>query len=129
MASYLRRPVSLTRNSRAVAENIFCTATPLSTVSRSRIPSRLSRALSRSYATVNPGDPKPDQNEPQKESKKSNSDKKAAQANDKEPGKPPPGFEETFNKDNQSSPLTGPSGGSSEGKEAKAAGYAALTEE
>jgi AFG3 family protein len=129
MASYLRRPGSLTRNSRAIAENAFCAVTPLSTVSRSRLPSRLSRPLSRSYATVNPGDPKPGQNEPEKESKKKNSDKKAAEASGKEPGKSPPGLEETFNKDNKSSPLTGPSGGSSDGKEAKAAGFAALTEE
>jgi AFG3 family protein len=129
MASYLRRPGSLTRSSRAIAENVFCTSTPLSTVTRCRLPSRLSRPLSRSYATVNPGDPKPEQNEPGNEPKKKDSGNKAANASGKEPGKPPPGFEETFNKDNKSSPLSGPSGGAGDGKEAKAAGYAALTEE
>src|SRR5271155_3446197 len=127
MASYLRRPGSLTRNSIAIAENAFCIGTPLSVASRSRIPLRLSRTLARSYATVNPGDPKPEK-EPGKE-KKRDLDKKASKASSKEPGKPPPGFEESFNKENKSSPLTGPSGGSSDGKEAQAAGFAALTEE
>ena len=61
--------------------------------------------------------------------RKRDSDKRASKASSKEPGKPPPGFEESFNKDNKSSPLTGPSGGSSDGKEAQAAGFAALTEE
>ena len=57
------------------------------------------------------------------------SDKKVSKASSKDPGKPPPGFEDTFNKDNKSSPLTGPSDSSSDGKEAQAAGFAALTEE
>lgn len=128
MASYLRRPSSLSRNSRAVAESAFCTGTHLSSVSRSRIPSRLSRPLSRPYATVNPGDPKPDK-ESEKNVKKKESENKASQASSQEPGKPPKGFEETFNKDNKASPLTGPSGGSNNGQETKAAGFTALTEE
>ena len=121
MASYLRRPSSVTRNSRLFAEGAFCTNKPVPSVSRSRIPSRLSRPVSRSYATVNPGDPKPDPKDPKKEIKN-----KPADAKNTESSKAPPGFEQTFNKDNKSSPLSGPSGGSGGGEEAKP-DFAALT--
>lgn len=108
-----------------MAESAFCTSTPLSSVSRSRIPSRLSRPLTRSYATVNPGDPNPDK-KPGKESKEESD--KDAKSSSKEAGKAPKGFEETFNKDNKSSPLTGPSGGASDGKETNAPGFSPLTD-
>ena len=128
MASYVRRSGKLGRNSKAAAECAFCANSPLSTVSRSRIPSRLSTPLVRSYASVNPGDPKPSKNQPSKELKKDERTE-TTKPSSNEPGKPPPGFEQTFDKDSKSSPLSGPSSGSSTGEEAKATGYASLSEE
>lgn len=121
MASFLRRPSNLARQSRITADCLLCARTSPSTVSRSRLPSPFSVSTSRSYATVNPGEPKPPGDD--KKSKKGktnnsgnpagNSDK-AANASSNKPGKAPAGFEGTFDPNNKSSPLQGPSTGSKE---------------
>ncbi|ERF72866.1 hypothetical protein EPUS_08479 [Endocarpon pusillum Z07020] len=115
MTNFLPRPGSLARRSRPVAECALCTGSSLSTVSRSRIPSRLPKSYVRRYATVNDDDPKPDKNTKDAQvANRSSKDgeKKIADSASKIPGKPPPGFEETFDKNNRSSPLSAPSGGS-----------------
>lgn len=89
-------------------------------MSRSRIPSRLSIPYTRAYATVNENDPKPNKNT--KDAKKgkgsSEEEKKLADSTSKKPGKPSPGFEHTLDKNNKSSPLSAPSGGSEPEKDA-----------
>lgn len=109
MASFLRRPNNLARSSRAVSECVFCSESPLPTVSRSRIRKSLLSSQLRAYATVNPGSPKPPNN---KKSRKQ--DEKADP--EKKPSKAAPGFGQMFDKNNKQSPLSGPSGGS-EGNE------------
>ena len=125
MASFLPRPGNMAGRSRPVAERAFCTRRSLSTVSRSRLPSRLSVPCTRHYATVNPSDPKPDKDKKdEKRSKKSSGeDAKLADSKSKEPGKSPPGFEQTFDKNNKSSPLSAPSGGSEPEKDATSEPY------
>lgn len=59
MSGLLRRPGSLARNVRAVSECASCAQTRSSSVSRARIPSRISVSSTRSYAT-GPEAPKPD---------------------------------------------------------------------
>ena len=65
----------------------------------------------RRYATVNSGDPKPDQ-DPKKDPEKDIEKKDGTQNASKQPGKSPPGFEQTFNKDDKASAISSPSGGS-----------------
>jgi AFG3 family protein len=96
----------------------------LSTVSRSRIPSRLSIPYNRHYATVNDNDPRPgkDGKNAEKDAKKDKDSgeegKKLADTTSQRSGKSPPGFEQTFDKNNKSSPLSAPSGGSGPEKDA-----------
>jgi AFG3 family protein len=136
MASFLPRPGNIARRSRPVAECVFCRQNSLSSISRSRKPSLLTTHYLRTYATVNTGDPKPDRNN--KDGKKGNKknenekEKKLADSASKEPGKAPPGFEQTFDKNNKSSTLSAPSGGAEPGKDAKPEnppGWATMTEE
>ena len=120
MASFLPRPGYFTRRSRPVAECIFCRQSSLFSISRSRIPSSLTSNYLRTYATVNPGEPKPDRdNKDGKQGQEKIEDEKAlGDSARQEPGKAPPGFEQTFDKNNRSSPLSAPSGGSEPGKDA-----------
>lgn len=122
MAGLLRRP-NFARQSTALAECVFCSQRRLYTVSRSNLPRRLHATLTRSYATVNPEIPK----KPKKDSEKKSEDgdKKVEEPVSKEPGKPPPGFENTFSK---SSPLSGPSEDPS-GKDAEPGKFKSLTAE
>jgi AFG3 family protein len=113
MASFLPRPGNIGKRSRPVVECAFGPRRSFSITSRSRIPSRLSIPYTRNYATLNPGDPKPDGDKEAKRGKKSSQGgKKLAESPEKELGKAPPGFEHTFDKNNKSSPLSAPSGGS-----------------
>ena len=134
MASFLPRPGNISRRSRPVAECIFCRQNSLFSVSRSRTPSRLTIPHLRNYAAVNPGDPKPakDDKDGKKDNEKSEDKKKLAKSASKEPGKAPPDFEETLEKNNKSSPLSGLSGGTEPGKDAKVEslpGWTPITEQ
>jgi len=114
MASFLPRPGSLAARCRPIAECTFCTRRPLSSVSRSRIPSRLSVPYTRGYATVNDNDPKRNKNTKDAKENKKTSDKAEtlAEAGNKEIGKPLTGSEQAFNKKNSQSPPSTPLGGS-----------------
>jgi AFG3 family protein len=136
MASFISRPGNIARRSRPVAESAFCTRTSLPSVSRSRLPSRISVPYARNYATVNPGDPKPDKEKKEdkksKKDQKSKDEKKLDVSQGKEPGKAPPGFEKTFDKNDKSSPLSAPSGGTQPEKDEKPQyepGFTSLTDE
>lgn len=124
MASFLPRPGKYAARSRPVAEYILCTRKSLSSVSRSRVPSRFSIPYTRHYATVNDDDPKSERTtkdakkDTEKQKRSSEEEKKVADSTTHELGKPPPGFEQTFDKNNKSSPLSAPSGGSEPEKNA-----------
>merc|ERR1712000_498367 len=68
MATRLLRP-QLLRSSKAAFECAFCAQRRTTQFSRLRYTSRLRQPISRSYATVNPGDPKPPQEDPEKKGK------------------------------------------------------------
>lgn len=88
MAANFLRP-QLLRSSRVAIESALCTQRRAPRIPRSRLPSTLRPPLSRYYATVNPGDPKP----PNQDEKQSQKD---IDINDKVPKSPvessqPPG--------------------------------------
>jgi AFG3 family protein len=114
MASFLPRPGTLAARCRPIAECAFCTRRSLSSVSRSRIPSRLSVPFSRGYATVNENDPKRDENtKGAKENEKPSSKAKdPAEAGNQKAGKPLAGSEQAFDKNISQSPPSTPSRGS-----------------
>jgi AFG3 family protein len=114
MASFLPRPGTLAARCRPIAECAFCTRRSLSSVSRSRIPSRFSVPFSRGYATVNENDPKRDENtKSAKENEKPNSKAKdPAEAGNQKVGKPLAGSEQAFDKNISQSPPSTPSRGS-----------------
>lgn len=120
MTSLLSRSVNLAGRSRPVAERTLCSRGSISSISRSRIPSRLPRPYARYYATVNHNHPRPDKDtkDEKKDSKSSEEGEKATESTTDVPGKPPPGFEQIFNHKNQSSPLSAPSGGTQPEKDA-----------
>lgn len=132
MASFLPRPGNIAGRSRPITECAFCTRSSLSSVSRARIPSRLSVPYTRRYATVNPTEPKPDKDKDAEKGKNSSEEeKKLAESTNKPPGKSPPGFEQTFDKNDKSRPHSAPSSGSEPKQDAASdppPGFAPLTE-
>lgn len=111
MASFLRRPAYLARSSKAVSECIFCKHDPLPTVSRSRIKKSLYLRPWRAYATANPDPPEPpNSKKPQKPEREKSHDARPG----KPARKPAPGLGHIFDQSNKKSPLSGPSGGTSE---------------
>ena len=133
MTTFLRHRSNLIRASQSSTHCAFCLQRQYSIASRSRLPSHLSNPRSRAYATVNPGSPKPksDKEDSEQRSLGKNEPRKSTDGSDGAPGKAPQGFEQTFDKNNKSSPLSGSSGGLGGGKEAKettSPGFTALTE-
>lgn len=134
MASFLSRSGNLAGRPRPVAECALCARSSLSSVSRSRIPSRLSIPYTRYYATVKDNNPQPGKDtKDAKKGKKSNEEgEKLADSKSRKMGKPPSGFEQTFNTNNKSSPRSAPSGGSGQEKNATSEpppGFAPLKDE
>lgn len=75
MATWLRRPGNLARYSRSAAEFLSSSRLAYSSRSRPQLASLLNARRVRSYATVNPGDPKPPKdNENEKEARKKEED-------------------------------------------------------
>ena len=100
--SYLRP--QLMRSSKAAFECAFCATRRATSFPRSRLPSRLCLPISRSYATVNSGDPKPPKKEP-----KNKKDKPNASSEQQSPGQnetPPKGPEDSHSTSSPNSPLT-----------------------
>ncbi|KIV90700.1 hypothetical protein PV10_05328 [Exophiala mesophila] len=100
--SYLRP--QLMRSSKAAFECAFCATRRATSFPRTRLPSRLSLPISRSYATVNSGDPKPPKKEP-----KNKKDKPNASSEQQSPGQnetPPKGSEDSSATSSPNSPLT-----------------------
>jgi AFG3 family protein len=116
MATSLWRP-SLVRTTKAAVECAQCSRNQYLRTPRSRLANRPALSLSRYYATVNPGEPKP----PKNEHKDKSVDKKPPQ--NAELGKAPAGFD----KDSNVSPLPGPTDGSKTGNDANASSFTSLT--
>lgn len=112
MASLLPRSANIARRSRPIAECVSCAGRSLSTVSRTRLPLHLPLYHTRSYATAEPGAPKPDKNKDAKTSKNGGDEERLARSGKKKPGKPPPGFEAIYDENKKSSPLSTPPDGS-----------------
>ncbi|KAL9108740.1 MAG: hypothetical protein Q9227_006536 [Pyrenula ochraceoflavens] len=119
MASFLRRPSHIARGATAAVDCLCCSRSINPSAVRARVQSFPRHSNLRAYATVGSGPPEPPQDqEPQKENRKArkdrNGEKKQKPENqvDNIPGKVPPGFENMFNKNSKSSPISGPSGGS-----------------
>ncbi|KIW17366.1 hypothetical protein PV08_04560 [Exophiala spinifera] len=79
MATRLLRP-QLLRSSQAAFECALCAQRRTSQFSRIRLQSSIRQPLSRSYATINPGDPKPPEKDPEKKDK---SDKNSSGSSEK----------------------------------------------
>jgi AFG3 family protein len=93
MATLLRRPGNLARYSRSAAELLSSSRSSYSIRSRPQITSLINARRVRSYATTNPGDPKPPRdNENGKDGEKAPSDSKGNAP--QEPGKPKGGLTE-----------------------------------
>ena len=91
MATPFLRP-QLLRSSRIAIESALCTQRRAPRIPRSRLPSTLRPPLSRYYASVNPGNPKPpDQNEKQSQKDTEINDKvpKSPVESSQPPGQPP----------------------------------------
>ena len=116
MSALLRRSGNLARLSRSTLEASNRPYTNLTPIHRATITSRRVRT----YATVQPGDPKDPKS---KDDEASSKDKKAAAGEKEAPGKAAPGFEQFYN---NSSPLS-PS--SKSGKQGSATPKPKLTED
>lgn len=121
MASSICRP-SVLRGSKAVAECVFCSRGRSRALQNPRIYTRHTPVLLRSYATVNPGDPKP----PKKEGNSANNKNEQPEPEDRNSGKTPQSFESIHDKNNNKSSLNRQSDGS---EAARQDGHVALTAE
>lgn len=88
MAASFLRP-NLVRQSRAAYQCVICTSRRIAPTARPRYASKLrAPPLSRSYATVNPGDPEPPKNEKEDDKQKGKNASEQSQSDEKTPDSP-----------------------------------------